>query len=114
MYTATYDDEWPYRFTALDTEIKERVARKISKILEYPAKRHLRKSSYFVDQVGQYRIVYRVFEENKSVRFYFVGTHKETKVGTSKASDMHHLFQVTIQKGFIILNVPQISVSICT
>jgi mRNA-degrading endonuclease HigB of HigAB toxin-antitoxin module len=42
----------------------------------HPEKRHLMRSSFFVDEVGQYRLVYRIFEENK-VRFYFVGAHKE-------------------------------------
>jgi mRNA-degrading endonuclease HigB of HigAB toxin-antitoxin module len=37
----------------------------------------LKKLAFFVDEVGQYRIVYRVLEETKHVRFYFVGTHKE-------------------------------------
>jgi mRNA-degrading endonuclease HigB of HigAB toxin-antitoxin module len=69
--------EWSRYFDLLDSTIKERVAKKIGKILAYPAKRHLRKVSFFVDEVGQYRIVYRVFKDTKRVRFYFVGNHKE-------------------------------------
>ncbi len=77
MYTAEYDIEWPTYFQNLDESIKERIVKKLGKILAYPTKRHLKKSSYFVDGVGQYRITYRVFEETRVVRFYFVGTHKE-------------------------------------
>ncbi|MDE1825589.1 MAG: hypothetical protein KGH61_04490 [Candidatus Micrarchaeota archaeon] len=75
-YKAEYDQEWPGYFKPLDEGIKLRVARKVGKILNYPIKRHLKKSLFFVDEVGQYRIVYRILEDN-IVRFYFVGTHKE-------------------------------------
>ncbi len=61
----------------MDAGIRVRVAKKINRILQYPIKRHLKKSLFFVGEVGQYRIIYRVFEESNSVRFYFVGMHKE-------------------------------------
>ena len=78
IYTATFDEKWPEYFAKLDNTIKERVAKKIKKILEFPQKRHLKKGArFFVDEIGQNRIVYRVFEENKEARFYFVGNHKE-------------------------------------
>ncbi len=77
MYKPKFEKEWSRYFYALDEGIKERVAKKIDKILEYPNKRHLKKSSFFVDEVGQFRIVYMIFEEDKLVVFYFVGTHKE-------------------------------------
>jgi len=54
------------------------VSPKNQKILEFPKKRHLKKGArFFVDEIGQNRIIYRVFEENKKVRFYFAGNHKE-------------------------------------
>lgn len=78
IYKATYDENWPEYFNCLDNAIKERVAKKIKKILEFPEKRHLKKGAkFFVDEVGQHRILYRIFEEAKEVRFYFVGNHKE-------------------------------------
>ncbi len=77
LYDAEFDQEWTAYFQSLDKGIKEKIAKKIGKILAYPAKKHLKKSLFFVDEVGQYRILYRIFEENKRVRFYFVGTHKE-------------------------------------
>ena len=76
-YQAEFDYKWYAYFDLLDFGIKIRVSKKILKIREYPCKRHLKKSMFFVDEVGQYRIAYRVFEENELVRFYFVGTHKE-------------------------------------
>lgn len=78
IYKASFDEDWPKYFNSLDNAIKEHVTKKISKILEFPTKRHLKKGArFFVDEVSQYRIAYRVFEETNEVRFYFVGNHKE-------------------------------------
>lgn len=76
-YGIEFDEDWPKCFGALDKSLRLRIAKKIGKILVTPYKRHLRKLSYFVDQVGQYRIVYKIFEEKKIVKFYFIGDHKE-------------------------------------
>jgi len=78
IYKAGYDEDWPKYFNKLDNTIKERVAKKIKKILEFPKKRHLsQRARFFVDEIGQNRIIYRVLEEGREVRFYFVGNHKE-------------------------------------
>ena len=78
IYRESFDEKWPEYFEKLDNTVKERVAKKIKKILEFPKKRHLSQGArFFVDQIGQNRIVYRVFDENKEARFYFVGNHKE-------------------------------------
>lgn len=87
-YKAEYDQGWSEYFRFLDESIKIRVAKKIGKILNYPNKRHLRKSLFFVDEVGQYRIIYRVFEEAKQVRFYFVGTHRNMRSGINRTFDI--------------------------
>ena len=77
IYKATFDEEWLKYFNNLDNSIKEHIAKKIAKILEFPEKRHLKKRArFFIDEVSQYRIAYRVFEESKEVRFYFAGNHK--------------------------------------
>lgn len=78
IYKATFDEDWPKCFERLDNAIKEHIAKKISKILEFPEKRHLKKGvRFFIGEVSQYRIAYRVFEETNEVRFYFIGKHKE-------------------------------------
>jgi mRNA-degrading endonuclease RelE of RelBE toxin-antitoxin system len=77
MYVSEFDQGWHGYFQPLDPEIKSRVAKKIKKILEYPQKRHLKKVSFFVAEVAQYRIIYKVFEDNNRVRFYFIGNHKD-------------------------------------
>lgn len=61
----------------LDNTIKERISKKIKKILQFPEKRHFKTVGFFVDEVGQYSIVYRVFKDSKEVRFYFAGDHKD-------------------------------------
>jgi mRNA-degrading endonuclease RelE of RelBE toxin-antitoxin system len=78
MYKATFHEDWPEFFGRLESQVKERTAKKIQKILEHPQKRHLKRgANYFVDQINQYRILYMVFEENTEVRFFFIGDHKE-------------------------------------
>jgi hypothetical protein len=65
MYEAEYDQDWVEFFDKLSNGLKIRVAKKIGKIIKYPNKRHLKKSSFFVDEVGQYRITYMVFDKIK-------------------------------------------------
>jgi len=78
MYSAAFEGGWQDYFGKLEKTLKERALKKIAKILEHPQKRHLRKGArYFVGEIGQYRIVYRVYEEMNEVRFYFIGGHKE-------------------------------------
>ena len=78
MYRATFHPTWSEYFNNLDHSVQEHVAKKIPRILEHPKKRHLKSSAnYFVDEVGQYRLLYMVFEENQEVRFFFVGNHKQ-------------------------------------
>jgi mRNA-degrading endonuclease RelE of RelBE toxin-antitoxin system len=78
MHAATFHQDWSVYFDKLEDTVKERVVKKIRKIIEYPQKRHLGgRANYFVDEVGQYRILYMVFDEKKEVRFYFVGNHKD-------------------------------------
>ncbi|MBU2100294.1 type II toxin-antitoxin system RelE/ParE family toxin [Candidatus Micrarchaeota archaeon] len=78
MYKATFHKDWPDYFDKLENTVKEHVSKKIQKILEHPKKRHLGGGAkYFVDEIGQHRILYMVFEEKQEVRFFFVGNHKE-------------------------------------
>jgi len=78
MYSAEFDQYWIELFKKLDNKTKEKTAKKIARILEFPQKRHLKKGAdFFVAEIGQHRITYRVFEKSKLVRFYFVGNHKE-------------------------------------
>jgi mRNA-degrading endonuclease RelE of RelBE toxin-antitoxin system len=78
MYKPEFDEGWKVHFHELPEDIKERVAKKIKKILEGLPGRHLRHGiDFFVQEVGQYRICYKSDEQKKLRVFYFVGNHKD-------------------------------------
>jgi len=79
MYLDRYDrPKWDNYFADLSHVIKLRVLKKIQQILANPLKRHLKHGlPYFVEEVGQYRVVYKIDYLENAVKFYFVGDHKE-------------------------------------
>jgi mRNA-degrading endonuclease RelE of RelBE toxin-antitoxin system len=78
MYALEFDVDWDKYFLVLPEVIKIRVLKKIDNIVLAPYKRHLDGAAkYFVAEVGQYRLTYFVFENTKTVKFYFIGKHKE-------------------------------------
>lgn len=78
MYMPKFEPDWNKYYNNLTSEMKERTAKKIKIILENPKKRHMKANArFFVDEIGQNRIIYRIFEDLNEVRFYFVGNHKE-------------------------------------
>ena len=77
MYQIEFDDEWNKLFNELTPEMKKKVWKKILQIESGLPGRHLRYGvDFFVEEVGQYRICYKSFEDKKIRRFYFVGNHK--------------------------------------
>jgi hypothetical protein len=78
MYSSEFDPKWKERFSRLPDDLKERVIKKMRQILNGLPGRHLRFGvDFFVEEVGQYRICYKSFEDRKARRFYFIGDHKE-------------------------------------
>ena len=78
MFHARFESTWLNCFSQLEKSLQERVAKKVEKIREWPERRHLEKGiPYFVAEVNQYRIIYRVFELEQQVRFYFIFNHKD-------------------------------------
>ncbi len=78
MYKEEFDEKWPPWWERLDNSVKIRVSKKIGQIIRGVPGRHLQKGlDYLVEEVGQYRVVYKSFEEKMVRRFYFVGTHDE-------------------------------------
>jgi mRNA-degrading endonuclease RelE of RelBE toxin-antitoxin system len=78
MYALELDPMWGDYFQALPEVIKIRVLKKIDNIILNPYKWHMEGAAkFFVAEVGQYRLTYFVFENTKTVRFYFIGKHKE-------------------------------------
>ena len=58
-----------------DSSIKRRLIKRIARMRFEPPGRHLKHGlDFFVEEAGQYRIVYTCEESEKTV--YFVGDHK--------------------------------------
>ncbi len=67
----------------MDSSIKERVIRRIARMREESAGRHMKYGlGFFVEELGQYRIVYACDEDTKII--YFIGDHKEYEKWYSK------------------------------
>ena len=62
----------------LDKGIKERIRKKIEKIKTGKKRRHLKSGfPYFVEEIGQYRILYSLNNKKKEITLMFVGKHKD-------------------------------------
>jgi mRNA-degrading endonuclease RelE of RelBE toxin-antitoxin system len=79
MYNLDYHPKWKSYFQDLPEEIKLRVVKKIESISNTPkSQRHMRFGlPYFVSELGQYRITYKIIDLDNKIIFYFVGDHKE-------------------------------------
>ncbi|MFH0818149.1 MAG: hypothetical protein V1909_05980 [Candidatus Micrarchaeota archaeon] len=61
---------------AIDKSIREKIIKRITRMRNEPPGRHLKLGlDYFVESVGQFRIIYIVEDNRKEV--YFIGDHKE-------------------------------------
>ena len=77
MYAVYLQYGWDSEFVNLDRSTQDRIFRKIERMKEKPARKHLRNGAgYFVEKVGQYRIVFVNDENTKAKYVYFVGCHK--------------------------------------
>ncbi len=78
MYALQFTPEWNACFEKLDKDIQHRIWKKVIQIEEGLPGRHMKHGlDYYVEEVGQYRICYREFEEKKVRWLHFVGDHKE-------------------------------------
>jgi mRNA-degrading endonuclease RelE of RelBE toxin-antitoxin system len=70
------DDRPEGRLLAMDKPLRERLIKRILRMRDEPPGRHLlRGFPFFVEEVGQYRIIYTVADDLKKI--HFVGDHKE-------------------------------------
>lgn len=77
-YSLEFDERWDAYFSKLDRSIQERLWKKIIQLKRDLPSRHLKKGvDLYVSEVGQYRLVYKLFIERNAKRLYFVGDHKE-------------------------------------
>lgn len=67
MYSIEYDGLWDEYFNRLSLDMRKRVWKKILQIQNGLPGRHLKFGvDFFVEEVGQYRICYKSFEEKKN------------------------------------------------
>jgi len=67
------------QYECLDNSIKQEVKKKLIKLTEREKKRrHLRFGEpYFVDEVGQYRIIYEIIDTEIVILVLFIGKHSD-------------------------------------
>ncbi|MFA5382536.1 MAG: hypothetical protein WC356_05170 [Candidatus Micrarchaeia archaeon] len=78
FYKIKYALGWDMHYSKMDNSQRIPIAKKIKKLKQKKKTRHLHYGLQFsVDEVNQYRIVYKIFEKEKFVRIYFIGNHKQ-------------------------------------
>jgi len=69
---------WEGCFEKLDKNMRERVWKKVQQLKTQLHSRHLMQGlDFFVSEVGQYRIAYKIDEQRKVKVVHFVDDHKE-------------------------------------
>ena len=78
MYSLEFDEKWNVYFCRLDKSVQQKIIKKIEKLKKDLSSRHLKHGTdYFVAEVSQYRICFKINEKTKIKRIYFVGHHKD-------------------------------------
>lgn len=69
----------------VDTEIKERIKRKIKELEKYPKRgKHLRYTIFWSLRIGNYRVIYEIKKERKQIVILFIGHRKDVYDDFSK------------------------------
>ncbi|MFH0973239.1 MAG: hypothetical protein V1817_00400 [Candidatus Micrarchaeota archaeon] len=81
MYEVGFEDEAKKQFFDLDKTIQYRIEKKVGQLERDDFKsRHLKHGvPVFVEEIGQYRLVFKTIEAKKEKRILFVGDHKHYK-----------------------------------
>lgn len=75
-YEVTFQADARKSFSSLDTAVKNRIIKVAVKMRTAQPGRHLKHGlDFFVEEAGQYRVVFTCEENRKEI--YFVGNHKE-------------------------------------
>ncbi|MBU0532445.1 hypothetical protein KKB44_03045 [Candidatus Micrarchaeota archaeon] len=80
MYILEYDEAWKNYFDKLPPDIQKRFMKRRDKYKIFPTHgfRHEKYGlEFFVDEIGQYRVLFVSEERIKTRKFYFIGDHKE-------------------------------------
>ena len=77
-YEILFDPDWDKYFQKLDRSIQIRIAKTINKLGENVPARHLKQGlPFYVTEIGQYRICFKIDKEKKIKILYFAGDHKD-------------------------------------
>ena len=77
-YSLEFAQGWEKCFEKLDKGMRRRVWKKIQQLKIQTHSRHLKQGlNFFVSEVGQYRIAYKIDGQRKVKVVHFVGDHKE-------------------------------------
>ncbi len=77
-YFLEFHEDWHYYFGKLDNSVKKQIMKKVMQLQNPLPARHLKFGlDFYVEDVGQYRICYKIDETRQAKVFYFAGTHKE-------------------------------------
>lgn len=89
MFSIKFHPYWEKYFCILSKDVKIRVLKKIKSISVSPkSQRHLRFGlPFYVSELGQYRITYKILGKENKIIFYFVGDHKEYEKWYSSVLD---------------------------
>ncbi|MDO8554541.1 MAG: hypothetical protein Q7S22_07065 [Candidatus Micrarchaeota archaeon] len=80
MYVLEFENDWKKYFRSVPPDIQLRFKKRLEKYENFPTVsfRHEKHGlDYFVDEIGQYRVLFTSEETSKIRRFYFIGDHKE-------------------------------------
>ena len=77
MYALMFAEGWDACFEKLDKAIQRRIISKLEQLRGEIPSRRFKHAPIFVEEVGQYRICFKIDELGRSKTFYFVGDHKE-------------------------------------
>jgi mRNA-degrading endonuclease RelE of RelBE toxin-antitoxin system len=77
-YEILFDPDWDEYFKKLDRSVQIKIAKIINKLEGDIPARHMKHGlPYYVIELGQYRICFKIDKENMIKILYFVGNHRD-------------------------------------
>lgn len=77
-YTISFAPNWDEYFSKMDKSTQATIWKKIEKQKNETKTRHLKHGiEFYVIESGQYRIVLKIGEKEKTKKVYFAGNHKQ-------------------------------------
>jgi len=73
----TFSPGWDKHFSKLDTNTQKLILKKLEQMAQPLNARKLHNSKYYIEEVGQYRIVFTENEINLEKQIFFIGDHKQ-------------------------------------